>query len=220
MAKPSITLTTELYTYLLSVSLRDNEVQKELRAETNKLEMSMMQISPDQGQFMTMLIRLINAKQIIEVGTFTGYSTLCMALSLPDDGRIIACDISEEWTNIAKPYWEKAGVSKKIELHLAPALDTLNKLIDEGQSGQFDFAFIDADKTNQLDYYELCLQLLRPNGLLAIDNTLWGGSVIDKNNKDESTIAIREFNQFVHRDQRVDISLIPIGDGLTLAQKI
>ena len=220
MGKASITLDDKLYDYLLSVSLRDCETRKALRAETNQLEMGMMQISPDQGQFMAMLIKLINAKRIIEVGTFTGYSALCMAQSLPDDGLIVACDVSTEWTDIAKPYWQQAGVDKKIDLRIAPALDTLNKLIEEGGAGSFDFAFIDADKENQLNYYELCFQLLKQGGLLAIDNTLWGGSVVDSNNNEESTLAIREFNNFIHQDQRVDISLIPIGDGLTLAQKI
>ena len=219
MGKSSITLTEELYKYLLSVSLRDDSLMEKLRIETDQLEMGLMQVSPDQGQFMAMLIKLIRAKQIIEIGTFTGYSTLCMAKSLPEDGNLIACDISEEWTNMAKPYWEQAGVSNKIDLRIAPAIETLSDLINKGHTNRFDFAFIDADKTNQLEYYELCLQLLRPGGLLAIDNTLWGGSVIDSTNNEESTVAIRDFNQFVYDDNRVDISLVPIGDGLTLAQK-
>lgn len=219
MGKPSITLDENLYDYLLSVSLRDSEINQALREKTNLQEMSMMQISPDQGQFMSMLIKLIRAKRIIEIGTFTGYSTLCMAQSLPDDGYIVACDISEEWTNIAKPFWKQAGVEGKIDLRIAPALDTLNQLIEQNNAGKFDFAFIDADKVNQLAYYELCLNLIKTGGLIAIDNTLWGGSVADKQNNEESTIAIREFNEFVYHDKRVDISLIPIGDGLTLAQK-
>ena len=219
MGKPSITLDEPLYDYLLSVSLRDCDIKKKLREDTNKLEMGMMQISADQGQFMAMLVKLISAKSIIEIGTFTGYSALCMAESLPDDGYIVACDVSTEWTDTAKPYWKKAGVEKKINLRIAPAIETLNQLIDEGKTGCFDFAFIDADKVNQLKYYELCLQLLKPGGLLCIDNTLWGGSVIDPGINDENTVAIREFNNFVYKDNRVDISLVPIGDGLTLARK-
>ncbi|MFV2055964.1 MAG: class I SAM-dependent methyltransferase [Thiohalomonadales bacterium] len=220
MAKPSITLDEPLYNYLLDVSLRETDEQQQLRAETSKLEMSIMQISPDQAQFMALLIKLIAAKRIIEIGTFTGYSALSMALALPQEGYLLACDISEEWTSVGKPYWRQAGVADKIDLRLAPALDTLNTAIEKGDSASFDFAFIDADKENQLEYYEKCLLLVKSGGLIAIDNILWGGSVIDTADQQESTVAIRAFNTFIKNDDRVEISLVPIGDGLTLARKL
>ena len=219
MGKKTLELTDKLYDYLLSVSLRDNPVQKKLREETDKLEWGMMQISADQAQFMFLLLKLINAKRIIEIGTFTGYSALVMAHALPDDGRIIACDVHEEWTSMGKPYWEQAGVADKIDLRLAPALDTLAQLMNDGQNESFDAAFIDADKQNMLNYYEYCLKLLRPGGLIMIDNVLWGGSVVDEDKNDDDTVAIRATNQFVFQDERVDISMVPIGDGLTLARK-
>ncbi|MEJ2179975.1 MAG: class I SAM-dependent methyltransferase, partial [Gammaproteobacteria bacterium] len=176
-------------------------------------------ISADQAQFMFLLMKLINAKRIIEIGTFTGYRALVMADALPDDGEIIACDTSEEWTAIARDYWQQGGTASKIDLRLAPALDTLKTLITAGQTESFDAAFIDADKQNMLNYYEYCLQLIRPGGLIMIDNVLWGGSVADPNKNDDDTNAIRATNQFILRDDRVDISLVPIGDGLTLARK-
>lgn len=219
MGKKTLELTDNLYDYLLSVSLRDNPVQKQLREETDKLEWGIMQISADQAQFMFLLLKLINAKKIIEIGTFTGYSALVMASALPENGKIIACDVHEEWTNIGRDYWEQAGVAEKIELRLAPALDTLAQLVNEGQSASFDAAFIDADKQNMLNYYEYCLQLLKPGGLLMIDNVLWGGSVIDPKKNDDDTVAIRATNHFVFQDERIDISMVPIGDGLTLARK-
>jgi len=220
MAKPSITLDEPLYNYLLEVSLRETNEQQQLRAETSKLEMSIMQISPDQAQFMALLIKLIAAKRIIEIGTFTGYSALSMALALPQEGYLLACDISAEWTSVGRPYWRQAGVADKIDLRLAPALDTLNAVIEKGDSGSFDFAFIDADKENQLDYYEKCLLLVKSGGLIAIDNILWGGAVIDTADQQESTVAIRAFNTFIQNDNRVEISVVPIGDGLTLARKL
>jgi predicted O-methyltransferase YrrM len=219
MGKQTLDLNDNLYDYLLSVSLRDNPVQQKLREETDKLEWGMMQISADQAQFMFLLMKLINAKRIIEIGTFTGYSALVMADALPDDGEIIACDTSEEWTAIARDYWQQGGTASKIDLRLAPALDTLKTLITAGQTESFDAAFIDADKQNMLNYYEYCLQLIRPGGLIMIDNVLWGGSVADPNKNDDDTNAIRATNQFILRDDRVDISLVPIGDGLTLARK-
>jgi len=219
MGKHTLNITDSLYDYLLSVSLQETPVQQALRTETDKMEEAMMQISPDQGQFMALLIKLVNAEKIIEVGTFTGYSALTMALALPDHGTIIACDISEEWTSMGQRYWQQAGVADKIDLRLAPAVDTLKSLIADDQSEQYDFAFIDADKQNYLHYYEYCLQLMRPGGLIAIDNVLWGGSVVDQSDEKPDTIAIREFNRFVSNDDRVDISLVPIGDGLTLAHK-
>ena len=219
MGKQTLDLNDNLYDYLLSVSLRDNPIQQKLREETDKLEWGMMQISADQAQFMFLLMKLINAKRIIEIGTFTGYSALVMADALPDDGEIIACDTSEEWTAIAIDYWQQGGTASKIDLRLAPALDTLKSLITAGQTESFDAAFIDADKQNMLNYFEYCLQLIRPGGLIMIDNVLWGGSVADPNKNDDDTNAIRATNQFILRDDRVDISLVPIGDGLTLARK-
>lgn len=220
MGKKTLDLSGELYDYLLDVSLRDSDLLKRLREETNQLEMGMMQISADQGQFMALLVKLIHAQRIVEVGTFTGYSTMVMAQALPEDGQIVACDVSEEWTNMAKPYWDQAGLMQKIDLRLAPALETLDGLVDEGQNNSFDFAFIDADKVNLQNYYERCLMLVRSGGLIAIDNVLWGGSVIDPQNQKDDTSAIRQFNKNILNDERVDISLVPIGDGLTLARKV
>jgi len=219
MGKTTLPLGPRLYQYLLSVSLRDSSIRRDLRNETDKLEFGVMQISPEQGQFMALQIRLIAAKRIIEVGTFTGYSTLVMAEALPEGGRIITCDIDREWTDRAQHYWERAGMANRIDLRLAPAVKTLQSLIDAGEAGCFDMAFIDADKANMLNYYELCLKLVRQGGLIMIDNVLWGGSVADESYQSEDTKAIRRFNSFVHQDERVDISLVPIGDGLTLARK-
>ena len=219
MGKQTLELNDELYDYLLSVSLRDNPVQQRLREETDKLQWSIMQVSADQAQFMFLLLKMINAKRVLEIGTFTGYSTLVMANALPEDGEMIACDTSEEWTRTAKDYWQQAGVDHKIELRLAPALQTLKQLVEQGQQESFDAAFIDADKLNILNYYEYCMALLRPGGLIMIDNVLWGGSVVDSTKQDEDTNAIRAANKFIFQDERVDISLVPIGDGLTLARK-
>lgn len=178
-----------------------------------------MQIAPDQGQFMALLIQLIGAKKALEVGVFTGYSSLCIALALPSDGKLIACDISEEYTSIAKRYWKKACVTDRIDLRIAPALETLDQLLADGQANTFDFAFIDADKENYSNYYERALQLVRPGGLIAVDNVLWGGAVADPSVQDESTQAIRAFNQKLQWDERVSLSLVTIADGLTLAMK-
>ncbi len=178
-----------------------------------------MQISPEQGQFMALLLRLIGARRCLEVGTFTGYSSTVMALAMPADGQIVCLDVSEEFTARARVAWREAGVAEKIELRLAPARESLAALLAEGATGSFDFAFIDADKENYSHYYEAALELLRPGGLIAVDNTLWGGSVADPAKKDADTVAIRAFNEAVHGDERVDVSLVPIGDGLTLARK-
>jgi predicted O-methyltransferase YrrM len=219
MSTRSISLSDELYDYMLSVSLRESGLQRRLREETAANPMSRMQISPEQGQFMALLVRLIGARRCIEVGVFTGYSSLAVALALPADGRIIACDVSEKWTAVARRYWAEAGVEQKIDLRLAPGLATLDSLLTAGGRGGFDFAFIDADKTNYLGYYERALELLRPGGLVAVDNTLWSGRVADPLDVDEDTVALRHFNERLHRDDRVDLSLLPVGDGLTLARK-
>ncbi len=176
-----------------------------------------MQICPEQGALMANLVRLMSAKRTIEIGTFTGYSALAVALALPEDGKIVACDISEEWTSIGRKKWEQAGVADKIDLRIGPALGTLEELVDDGQEGSFDFAFIDADKANYLDYYKMCLKLVRKGGVVAIDNVLWSGAVINPDINDVDTLAIRELNEFLAQDERVSLSMVPIGDGLTLA---
>ena len=217
MSTGILNYTTSLRDYLWEKGIEEHPALKELRLETAKLPQSMMQICPEQGALMANLIRLMSAKRTIEVGTFTGYSALAVALALPEDGQIIACDISEEWTNLGKKKWEQAGVAHKISLRLAPAVDTLDALLADGQEGSFDFAFIDADKANYPAYYEKCLKLVRKGGVIAIDNVLWGGSVIDSERNDEDTKAIRKLNEFIADDNRVSVSMIPIGDGLTLA---
>jgi len=219
MANRTIDLTDRLYDYLLKVSLREPPLLAELRAETAKLPDAVMQISPEQGQFMALLVQLIGARRAIEVGTFTGYSALCVASALPARGKLIACDISKEYTSVGRPYWERAGVAGKIDLRLGPALDTLRSLLAEGAAGSFDFAFIDADKKEYDGYYEAILELLRPGGLVAIDNVLWGGAVADSRKRDADTVAIRALNKKLHDDERVSLSLLPVGDGLTLARK-
>lgn len=219
VSKRTINLDQPLYDYLLEISLREASILKALREETAADPMHNMQIAPEQGQFMALLAKLIDARRYIEVGVFTGYSSLAVALALPDDGEIIACDISEEWTRIARRYWRQAGLEGRIRLHLAPANETLQMLLDAGQGERFDFAFIDADKEGYATYYELLLRLIRPGGLIAVDNVLWGGAVIDPDKNDPDTEAIRQFNRSLLGDARVDISLVPIGDGLTLARK-
>lgn len=218
MLNKAISLGDGLYEYLLSVSLREPEVLRQLREETANHPQSGMQIAPDQGQFMALLVELIGAKKTLEVGVFTGYSALSVALALPPDGKVIACDISEEYTSIARRYWQKAGVADKIDLHIAPALETLDRLLASNQDS-FDFAFIDADKGNYDAYYERALRLVRSGGLLAIDNVLWDGKVADPHNQDDSTQAIRAFNQKLSQDDRVTLSIVPISDGLSLARK-
>ena len=219
MSNRSISLTDSLYEYLLEVSLRESPLLRRLREETASDPLARMQISAEQGQFMALLVRLCGARRCLEIGVFTGYSSLAVASALPADGRIVACDVSEHWTSIARRYWQAAGVAQKIDLRIAPALHTLDALIAEGQGGSYDFAFIDADKPNYVAYYERSLELLRPGGLVAADNTLWGGRVADPEVADADTVALRHFNEHVHRDERIDVSLVPIGDGLTLARK-
>ncbi|MGH8426821.1 MAG: O-methyltransferase [Gammaproteobacteria bacterium] len=219
MSARTLPLTDALYKYLLEHSLREPPVLARLREETQVLAQANMQISPEQGQFLALLVRLIGARRCLEVGTFTGYSSTSVALALPRDGRVTCLDVSEVWTAQARRAWQEAGVADKVELRLAPARESLVALIAEGAGGSFDFAFIDADKANYLHYYEAALVLLRPGGLLAVDNTLWGGSVADPADSREDTVAIRAFNAVLHADERVDVSLVPIGDGLTLARK-
>jgi caffeoyl-CoA O-methyltransferase len=219
MSNKASSLDNQLYEYLLSVSLREPEVLFRLREETVRHPRAQMQIAPEQGQLMSLLLQAIGAKKTLELGVFTGYSSLCTALTLPDDGKIVACDISEEFTAVAKRYWQEAGVAHKIDLRLAPALDTLEQLLAEGQAETFDFAFIDADKENYAHYYDRVFHLIRPGGLIAIDNVLWSGRVIQPDAQDQGTIAIREFNAKLMQDDRVVLSLVPIADGLTLVWK-
>ena len=219
MSNRTIQVTEELYAYLLRASLREPELLARLRRETAKLPFSGMQIAPEQGQFMGLLVELTLAKSAIEIGVFTGYSSICIARALPDDGKLVACDVSEEFTRVARRYWQEAKLDHKIELELLPALQTLEALIQRGQANSFDFVFIDADKAAYDAYYEHSLTLLRPGGLIAVDNMLWGGSVADDSKQDEDTRAIRALNSKVAADQRVSMSLVPIGDGLLLARK-
>jgi len=219
MSNKTFILSDALYDYLLSVSLREDAVLRRLREETAQDAMSMMQIAPEQGQFMALLVRLMGARRALEIGVYTGYSALCVARALPADGRLVACDVNEAWTAVAQRYWREAQVHDRIDLRLAPALETLEQLIQAGETGSFDFAFIDADKENYRVYYERVYALLRPGGLMAIDNTLWSGSVADPANQETDTRAIRAFNEALHADPRVEISLVPIADGLTLARK-
>jgi len=213
-----LTLDDTLYRYLLDHSLREHPAQAALRAATAAHPHAGMQIGAEQGQFMALLVKLLGARRTLEVGVFTGYSALSVALALPDDGRLLACDISDEYTRIGRPFWQQAGVDHKITLALAPALQTLDAELAAGQAGAYDFAFIDADKTGYDAYYERALQLLRPGGLVAIDNTLWGGSVARPATSDD-TRALQALNDKLHRDERIDLSQLPIGDGLTLARK-
>ncbi|MGI9229050.1 MAG: O-methyltransferase [Gammaproteobacteria bacterium] len=219
MTNKTLSLTDTIYNYLLDVTLQEDDLMRQCRAETAKHAHSIMQIAPEQGLLLALLIKLIGAKRVIELGTFTGYSSICMARALPDDGRIICCDVSEEYTAIARKYWQAAQLEQKIDLRLAPALDTMQQLLDQGEQEQFDFMFIDAIKEEYLDYYRLGYELLRPGGAMAVDNVLWDGKVADPAEQDADTVALREFNRFVHQDTRVDSCLIPIGDGLTVIRK-
>lgn len=219
MTSRTLFLTEPLYDYLLKHSLREPEIMTELREETQKLPYGKGQIAPEQGQFMALLCKLIGAKTVIEIGTFTGYSALWLTSALPEEGQLLTCDINEEWTSIAQKYWQKAGLAHKIKLYLAPALETLDNLINEQESNTFDLIFIDADKRNYHHYYERALQLIRPGGLVLLDNVLWHGQVADLNMNNKSTAALRELNSFIRNDERVDISLVPIGDGMLLARK-
>lgn len=215
MTAKTLQLSARLHAYLLSNSLRETPVQRALRLATQRMPDANLQIAPEQGQFLQLLVHLVGAKRCLEIGTFTGYSALAMALALPAGGRIVCCDHSEEWSGAARHYWRKAGVEQKIDLRLGPALDTLKTL-----RGAFDLAFIDADKENYANYFERCLELVRRGGLIAVDNTLWYGRVVEPRDRSVETRAIRAFNRKLHRDRRVHLSLVPIGDGLTLALKL
>ncbi len=212
-------LTDKLYEYSLAVGLREPDVFRELREETGKLADGEMQIAPEQGPLLAMLVQMLGAKQCLEIGTFTGYSALWVASALPADGKLICCDVSEEFTALARKYWAKAGLAAKIDLRLRSALATLDQLRSEGKSNFFDYAFIDADKVNYDAYYEACLGLVRPGGLIAIDNTLWDGRVADAKVNDPDTVSIRNLNAKIHRDNRVSLCFLPFADGLTLALK-
>ena len=207
-----------LYDYILAHSLREQPAQTALREATAAHPHAVMQIGPEQGQFMALLVRLIGARRTIEIGVFTGYSALCVALALPDDGYVLACDVSDDYTRIGRPFWQQAGVAHKIDLRLAPARQTLDARLAAGEAGTFDFAFIDADKPAYADYYERCLELVRPGGLIAIDNTLWSGDVARRATS-ANTAALQALNDKLAHDERIDVSLLPIGDGLTLARK-
>lgn len=219
MSSRTLGLGDDLHRYLLATGLRESDVARRLRVATAALPMARMQISPEQGALMQLLVRLTGARHTLEVGTFTGYSALVVAEVLPPDGTVLACDVSAEWTAIGRPFWEEAGVAGRIDLRLGPALDTLDALLAQGDTGRFDFAFIDADKANYDGYFERALALLRSGGLVAIDNTLWSGAVIDPQRDDADTVAIRALNLKLRGDPRVDMVLLPVGDGLTLARK-
>ena len=219
MTARTLFMPRRMHAYVLANAVRETSLQRALRTATRRLPRAGMQIAPEQGPLLQLLVRLVGARRCIEVGTFTGYSALAIALALPKNGRIVCCDLSEAWSAIARRYWKKAGVEYKIDLRVAPALQTLDALLARGGAGKYDFAFIDADKSNYAKYYERCLKLVRRGGLIAADNTLWYGRVADPRDREPDTPYIRAFNRKLLRDPRVDISLVPIGDGLTLARK-
>jgi caffeoyl-CoA O-methyltransferase len=219
LSNRTLSIDDRTYDYLCDVSINEPDLLRQLREETSQLEYSVMQISPEQGQFMSLLIKMMAAKRAIEIGTFTGYSSICVASAMPEEGRLICCDISPQWTSIAEKYWALAGLEEKIELYTQPAEQTLQKLLDDGAEKTFDFIFIDADKQNYISYYEMALRLLRKGGIIAVDNTLWSGAVADPENIEPGTRAIRRFNDMLKEDTRVSSSLLTIGDGLTLILK-
>ena len=219
MSTKTILMDDQLLEYLRQNSVREPDVLQELREETQKLSNSGMQISPEQGQLMAMLVKLVNARKIVEIGTFTGYSSTVMALAMPEDSQLIAFDISEEYTRTARIFWKKAGVDQQVKLILGDAKESLKHFLESGGEASFDLTFIDADKTSYIEYYEYCLQLIRPGGLILVDNVLWGGQVAEVSNQDKDTEALRVFNLRLSDDQRVDLCMVPIGDGLTIARK-
>jgi O-methyltransferase len=218
MSNRSIGLDEALHAYLLSVGVREHPVLSRLREETAQLPDAQMQIAPEEGAFLALLVRTLGARNVLEVGTFTGYSSTAMARALPADGRIVCCDVSKEWTDIAKGAWTDAGVVDRVDLRLGPAVETLDAMLSDGEAGRFDLAFIDADKPSYAAYYEAALRLVRPGGLIAIDNVLWSGRVADPSVDDAQTTAIRELNAAIAADERVDVAMVPIADGLTLAR--
>jgi predicted O-methyltransferase YrrM len=219
MSNKTIGLSDELAAYVVRVGAREPEVLARLREETAALPQHRMQIAPEEGAFLAMLAELTGARRCIEVGTFTGYSSTAVALVLPDDGRLVCCDVSEEWTSVARKYWDQAGVADKIDLHIAPASETLDRLLAEGEESTYDFAFVDADKAGYDGYYERLLKLVRPGGLIAIDNTLWSGAVLDEDSEDEDTRALQALNAKLSTDERVSLCLLPVADGVTLARR-
>ncbi|MBL8289795.1 MAG: class I SAM-dependent methyltransferase [Rubrivivax sp.] len=218
MTLRTLSIDEHLFRYVLGTSLREHPAQAALREATRTHPHAGMQIAPDQGQFMALLVKLMGARRTIEIGTFTGYSALTVALALPADGTLLACDTSDEYTRVARPFWQQAGVAHKIELVLGPALATLDARLAGGEAGRYDFAFIDADKANYDGYYERCLRLVRAGGLIAFDNTLWNGAVA-RPAADDDTRALQALNSRLHHDERIDLALLTIGDGLTLARK-
>ena len=220
MASDPININEQLRAYMLDHSLVPDKTLESLRIETSKLKESQMQISPEQGSFMSMLIKILDAKYTLDIGVFTGYSALIVAQAINNDGKVTAMDTNIEWTDIARKYWKMASVDNKIDLYIAPAIETLDMLISKEKSGLYDFAFIDADKVNYIDYYERSLELIRSNGLIAIDNVLWGGKVLESESIEPATRAIKRFNNHIYNDSRVEMSMLPIGDGLTLARKL
>ncbi len=220
MSNRTLSLDDRLYQYLLEFSVEESPLLRELRQQTQRdVELAVMQISPEQGQFIRWLVRLAGVRRAIEVGTYTGYSSLCIAMAMPEEGELICCDVNREWTDLAQRYWHRAGLAQRIRLHLQPAQQTLRTLLEAGREGEFDFVFIDADKPNYPVYYELALKLLRRGGVIAIDNTLWSGAVADANDQSADTRAIRQMNALLKDDKRVEKCMLPIGDGLSLAMK-
>ena len=221
MSNETLMLTPQVYDYLVRQGVREPSVLRDLREATARQAGAAagMQIAPEQGAFMAMLVSLIGARKTLDVGVFTGYSAAAVALALPDDGTVVACDISDKWSGLAREYWDKAGVADKIDLRIAPAIQTMDALVDASESGTFDFIFLDAEKTEYEAYYKRALALVRPGGLIAVDNVLWSGRVADDTVMDADTVAIRVFNEMVRHDDRVTLSMVPIADGLTLAQK-
>jgi predicted O-methyltransferase YrrM len=223
MSGKTLNMNHELLTYLLNSGGRESKLLHSLRMETVSDERlqahSNMQIAPEQGQFLSLLVKLCGTRKALEIGTFTGYSSICIASAMPMDGHLICCDINEEWTSLARRYWCLAGLAEKVDLRIAPALETMHKLLEEGHSRTFDFVFIDADKTSYDAYFEASLRLLRAGGLIAIDNVLWNGKVIDATVSDPDTLAIRRLNQKLQQDKRIDYAMIPVADGLSLCLK-
>jgi caffeoyl-CoA O-methyltransferase len=205
--------------YITEIISRETKIQRSLREETAKLRQRAMQTTPDQVAFLAMLVKITGAKRILEIGTFTGYSALAMGMALPEGGKIVCCDVSKAWADIAQRYWQEAGILNRIDLRLAPAIDTLTALLKQGMASSFDMAFIDADKTNYDDYYEACLKLVKTGGIIALDNMLWGGSVVDPSEQDEFTVALRNLNTKIRDDERVEICLLTVADGIMLVRK-